>query len=248
LNLPRLRNVREEREFWRDFDTDRPCILGALLDAAAMALRNEAQTKLEVRVRMADAARWVVAAEPALPWEPGRFIQAYETNRSDANSIVLEASPVAAEIRAFVAGHTSWEGTAAELLSALDTQAPEKTKRLKSWPSTPRVLASAIRRLAPNLRADGIGVELSRAGHDRRRVISLRMEEGKHRPHRPHGPHTSDSEDLDADGLRTQAGDAEDLRPHQGPQSTPRTDSGKDDADDADAEIPTPEEADEGWI
>src|SRR5262249_29774590 len=155
------------------------------------------------------------------------------------------ASPVAAEIRILMASCSSWEGTAAELLSALDRQAAEKTKKLKAWPTTPRALASALRRLAPNLRAAGIDVEMARGRPDRRRMISLRAEEGNDRPHRPQGPQAHGSADLGADQARTQTMRADDLRPPDRPHAALRNGSGKDDAD---ANLRTSEESEEGWL
>jgi hypothetical protein len=248
LNLPRLHDVREEKNLWRDFEVSRPQILGALLDAVSLAIRNEEHTKLNTRVRMADAARWVVAAEPALPWEAGTFLDAYADNRADANAIVLEGSPVAAALRTFLAKRQEFQGTATELLKLLEAEAGEKTVKLKAWPSTPRALGGQIRRLAPNLRAAGIDVDFGQVGHQKTRVIAVSLSEGTDRPHRPHGPQPCDSEDLGADGMRTQTSDPDDLRPRDRPQANPRNGSEKDDADDADAKIATPEDTEEGWL
>jgi hypothetical protein len=60
---------------------------------------------------MADFARWVVAAEPALPWEGGDFLAAYAGNRADANTTVLEASAVAGELMKFMTKTIEWTGT-----------------------------------------------------------------------------------------------------------------------------------------
>jgi hypothetical protein len=43
---------------------------------------------------MAGFAKWTVAAEPALPWEPGEFLIGYTDNISSANSIAIESSPI----------------------------------------------------------------------------------------------------------------------------------------------------------
>ena len=56
----------------------------------------------------------------------------------------------------------------------LDQHAAEKTKHLKAWPKTAKKLAADLRRLAPNLRAIGLGIEFAgRAGHQRRRIIKI---------------------------------------------------------------------------
>ena len=187
LTLPRLRKVRTEDELWRAFEAARPRLLGALLDAVSVALRREREVDLSVSVRMADAARWVVASEPALPWSPRAFLAAYAANRGDANEVVIEASPVAGELARMMGMTMCWEGTAGELLAALAQRAPEKIQKLKAWPTTPRQLASDLRRVAPNLRGIGIEIEFpGPKGHSRRRMILISAAPGSDRPHRPH--------------------------------------------------------------
>jgi hypothetical protein len=75
-NLPRIpENKRKlERALWNDFETIRPRVLGALLDAVSAGLRNFNSVKLKTLPRMADFAQWVVAAESKLPWNPGKFM------------------------------------------------------------------------------------------------------------------------------------------------------------------------------
>src|SRR5215213_1019533 len=77
---------RPEKHLWRDFEQARP----AILDAVSTALANEGTVTLDGHPRMADFAEWIVAAEPALPWEPGVFLMAYAGNQEDANDLTLE--------------------------------------------------------------------------------------------------------------------------------------------------------------
>ena len=171
LTFPRLKMHREENELWRDFEQVRSKILGALLDAVSTALRLEHETKLTTSVRMADAARWVQAAEVALPWEAGRFVQAYSENRADVNILALETSPVASELRSLVSEIGTLEGTAGEILEKLELRAKDSTKKLKSWPKTPRGLSGVLRRIAPNLRGLGFEVEFPGRESNRRPIV-----------------------------------------------------------------------------
>jgi hypothetical protein len=68
---------------------------------------------------MADFARWVVAAEPALPWEPGGFMEAYTANREAADDLAIETSPVGHAIVGLMQDRSEWSGTAQELLAKL---------------------------------------------------------------------------------------------------------------------------------
>jgi hypothetical protein len=68
VNLPAIKEdqYRPEAELWAEFEQAKPHILGALLDAASCALRRIDKVKMDAVPRMADAAKWVTAAEPAL--------------------------------------------------------------------------------------------------------------------------------------------------------------------------------------
>jgi hypothetical protein len=176
IDLPRISEDRRRprREFWSAFEAARPRILGALLTAVSTALRRVGEVRLQALPRMADFATWAHAAEPALGLKSGEFLAAYGGNRAEAHDLALDASPIAASVRALVEPG-EWSGTAAELLEALGRIADEATQRSKVWPATPRTLSTALRRIAPNLRAIGVSVEFTdqRELGSRRRQISI---------------------------------------------------------------------------
>lgn len=160
-----------EASLWATYETARPALLGALLDAVSMALRNESTTRLERFPRMADFARWIVAAEPALPWPSGTFLNAYAANREAANDLTLDASLVSQALRDFARDlNGTWSGTASELLKMLTEQVDDATTRQKGWPANGRSLSNALRRLAPNLRAAGVAItfDIRQAGTGKR--------------------------------------------------------------------------------
>lgn len=176
LNLPTIPEDRRrsEADVWGEFEEARPLILGALLDAVSVALRNLAGVKLDRLPRMADFALWAVAAERTLNLSDGVFLRAYLGNRSAANELALEASPVAVAIVSLLDREISWKGTASELLAALNLEATEDAQRQRSWPTSPQRMSGLLRRLAPNLRAAGIHVaNQSREGGSGRRMITL---------------------------------------------------------------------------
>lgn len=128
---------------------------------------------------MADFARWVVAAEEALPWAPGEFMAAYDSHRAAAVELALEADPVASAVRQFMGGQGAreWQGTASELRERLAHVVGEQVARSRSWPASAQALSNRLRRVAPHLRAAGIEVDWSReAGSGSRRLIVLRVE------------------------------------------------------------------------
>jgi DNA polymerase I-like protein with 3'-5' exonuclease and polymerase domains len=163
-----------EDEFWQRFEAARPRILGALCDAVSVALRRLATVKLARLPRMADFARWATAVEPALGLEPGAVVRAYAENRTQANELTLEASPVAQAVQTLVRVEGQWKGTASQLLDDLNRTATEGQRAAQGWPKAGRTLANTLRRLAPNLRAAGVAVSFSReSGTGGRRIIGL---------------------------------------------------------------------------
>lgn len=205
--LPRLEEHRRRREaeLWRAFDAAHPRLLGALLDAVVVALRDEETTQatLGPLPRMADAACWIEAAAPALGWERGDFLAAYTGNRADAHELALEASPVALAVQALVAVKSDyWSGTATELLQALAQQQPETIVRSKLWPLNGRALTNALLRAAPTLRAVGVEIEQTRSTDSTRRRLWL-LSQKEHRdlrPMRPDRPNQSNGAALASDG------------------------------------------------
>lgn len=170
----------DERTLWQKFEHAAPVVLAGLLDALVTGLRRFDSVELERKPRMADFARFVVAAEPALPWPAGAFIAAYARNRSAAHELALEDSPFVAPLRQLVTQRGgSWEGTATALLGALKHTAGETVMRAPSWPQSPRALSAALRRLAPNLRVTGIvlGFDERSPDRNRKRIITVRWRE-----------------------------------------------------------------------
>jgi hypothetical protein len=168
VRLPAVKEAdrRTEEDVLAEFETIRPGVLGALLDAVAAGLRNLPQIKPPPLPRMADFAQWTLACEPALPWEPGSFLRAYRENIRDANEVALGDSPLVAPLRKLLQERQGkkWVGTPTELLDELAKVAGEKATAGKDWPKGANVLTNRLRRLAPNLRKTGIHIECIHTG------------------------------------------------------------------------------------
>jgi hypothetical protein len=179
LNLPRIEASKRvtEKQLDREFEAKIPCILGGLLTAVSAALCNEEHVMLPALPRMADFAIWATAAEPALGLQAGGFMTAYTANRAAGNDTAIETSPVGRALCEFVADVGEWSGTATDLLNELDNRAEEKTRKLDIWPKTAPALGGAVKRLAPNLREAGFGVEFRRTGRSRIIALTKKVEE-----------------------------------------------------------------------
>ncbi|HVF00913.1 MAG TPA: hypothetical protein VNA27_06175 [Rubrobacteraceae bacterium] len=167
---------RAEREFWAEFETARPKIFGALLDAVSAALRNVEEVRLEELPRMADFAVWVTASEEALGWEQGAFMAAYCGNQRAATEAALEADPVAVALTKMLElqAKNEWRGTSEELLEDLGKEVSDDVRHSKAWPKAPNALSRRLNRLAPLLREVGIEYEEREEGREKKKIKVLR--------------------------------------------------------------------------
>lgn len=159
---------RPEGDLWAEFQKERPHILGALLDAVALGMRDQHTVAATELPRMADFARFAMAAMPAFGWTARDFLAAYGAGRESANRLALESSPVGLACLALMEGSEEWRGTTADLLARLNQIVSDDERRDRAWPRTPRALTSCLVRISPNLRALGVRFEkLPRTGFSR---------------------------------------------------------------------------------
>jgi hypothetical protein len=176
LNLPRIEETarRDETQLYTAYELERPLILGGLLTAISAALARLPEVRLARKPRMADFALWATAAEVALGFLPGAFMDAYSGNRFQAVQETLESDPVSAAILALIsdeAGEGQWSGTAGGLLKHLERIVEDGVKKSPAWPKTPRGLSSRLRRLTTFLRESGTEVTF----HDQKGTGGQRM-------------------------------------------------------------------------
>jgi hypothetical protein len=177
-----LRTITEERrqteeEFWRQFELDRPKLLGFLLDSLSVALRRLPTTVLPRLPRMSDFAKLATAAEGAWNVEPGTFMSAYTKNREEASDLVVESSAMAQAVLTLVERDGTWRGTPGALLGQLNrideaSRDVSGAPQAYDWPKNARSLSTSLRRLAPVLRTNGVDVERQKSNGDR--LVELR--------------------------------------------------------------------------
>jgi hypothetical protein len=115
-----------------------------------------------------------VAAEPALPWQAGSFLETYDVVRKEAVSESIDSDLVASALVKLHEQSPSWEGTARELGEALAELVSAKDQESKAWPRTPRALSGRLRRSASFLRRIGIEILFRQEAHTRRRLVLVR--------------------------------------------------------------------------
>lgn len=172
LHLPPIpeNRRRTEAEFWSRFESIRPVVLGALLNAVSGALKRLPATKLASLPRMADFALWVTAAEADLGLASGAIMTAYEGNRHTAAAFTVSSSPIAQALSEIA----PWSGTPTALWSEVRAKAPGDQRLL---PRTAQSLSNQLRRLAPVLRMNGIEISWRRTGNERLIQIQRSKEE-----------------------------------------------------------------------
>jgi hypothetical protein len=167
LNLPQVPDSarKTNKELKKKWQEARPGILGALCDAVSAALANLDKTELDWLPRMADFAQWVTAAESALPWKQGTFIEEYKRHCEARNDARLEDDSVGPAVLELVAKEGEFSGTATELQKHLKKTAYFKSNpKLHGWPKELNVLSRRLMQLAGLLKDKGIEVTRGKSG------------------------------------------------------------------------------------
>jgi hypothetical protein len=243
LELPSIskENRKTEEELYAAVGPALPSILGALLDAVACALKNVLMVKLPSLPRMADFAKWVTAAEPALGWETGTFLAAYQASQDEANQVALDAYTIVEPLRQLMTDRERWEGKPSELLARLSDLGGDKATKAEDWPKKANSLSGQLKRLAPNLRKIGLDVTFGSAGRGRakgRRITIVVDKAGdSSSPSSPSPP--SPEKQGSGDDSRPDGDDASRCGDgHDPARKTPKSDPG-DDGDGGDGLPPT---------
>jgi hypothetical protein len=232
---------KPEAQLWAAFEEARPAILGALLGAVSAALGTLPSLRLERMPRMADFALWATAAENALGWDNGAFMDAYTGNRKEATESALDADPVAGAVRALMQEYSEWSGTAGELWKALGDLVDEEIRHTKDWPGAPNALSGRLKRLAPALREVSIEYGEDRSGSKGTRQKTLTKKglakDRQHRQYRQPNEEVLQSTQKAADDTDDPTVDADDSPINHRQHKNPANDRGADCSDGADDDM-----------
>ena len=148
---------RLERDIDREFAAMLPGLLCRLFDAACEAMRRYDSMEPPVTVRMADAAQWLQAAEPATGLAEGTFIRALEEGVADLMIETAINNPLVIALFQLLDMHgRRYEGTMGELHQKLASDDYRVSAQL---PKTPAHLSNMLQRLAPGMAKLGLMVE-----------------------------------------------------------------------------------------
>ncbi|MDA2920337.1 hypothetical protein MYX76_12740 [Desulfobacterota bacterium AH_259_B03_O07] len=176
--LYKLEEIEEEdktpeKEFWENFNKDKPLILGSIFDALSKTIGLVPNIKLEKKPRMADFAVWGCAIAEALGERATTFINAYYKNIGLHDVEVLEASTVASVLREFMEKRDEWQGTPTLLFSQLTDFAQSlgiKTNA-RDWPGNAAWLTKRLNEVKENLKTVGIEITDDRRDGSTRQII-----------------------------------------------------------------------------
>ena len=173
----------------REFEKAWPDVLGGLLDAAAFALKAEADGEADgfPLGRMADFERFVTAGEPALGLERGTVIKRLREVSLDAEVATLDGFPaVTALVDVLQDGAKNLSlrppgepdtlrGTATELLDPTKSHA-EVRGNPANWPSNGQSFSVQLDTCKGTLRK--LGVEFEKLSRGRQRQMQVKLLDG----------------------------------------------------------------------
>ena len=142
------------------FEAILPRVLGALYDIVACALRNERSTKPPRTIRMADAALWMKAAEPATGLAEGAFVEALERSQADRTVERTNNEPIVIALRACLESGP-FEGTFGDLLERITPV----INRPRFFPETAIKLSKDLDRLKTGMALAGLFFERGGKGN-----------------------------------------------------------------------------------
>ncbi|MFF9733709.1 ATP-binding protein [Streptomyces albidoflavus] len=182
VHLDRITKRRTETALWEAYDEAHPRILGALLDLLVQvldklpAIRERADRGEIPLPRMADYGLIMAALDEVVGVPEKSILRDYLQQRTELAEEVVESNQVATQLLTFMKrmparqdGVQAWDGTTAELLDELTSQAGMTTN--DKWPRTPGALSGRINRVASDL--DKLGVDITRARSNGKRFLHI---------------------------------------------------------------------------
>lgn len=153
---------REDAELNRQFENEKPRLLGAIFDTLSKAMKIYPEIKIKHLPRMADFCRWGCAIAIALGYEAEDFLKAYNRNIHKQHDEIVHENTLAQSIMIFMKNKTEWSGVVGELYEELK-KLVTVSKKDKTFPSYSNKLRSHLERIHDNLRASGIIISIADA-------------------------------------------------------------------------------------
>lgn len=159
---------RLEKDFLRDFEESRPCILGWIFDALSEAMRIFPNISVTQLPRLADFYKWGIAITEALGYERAEFEAAFAKNRAKINWSVIEANSLATVISDLIKTKKTWEGTVSQLFDLLIRKYDGR-----QLPKAPNQLSRSLKEIEAALKDAGIAIQWERYTNTNKTKVTL---------------------------------------------------------------------------
>lgn len=166
------RERKTELEFWEEFESALPSILGGIFNALRKAMDLRPGIQLPEAPRMADFAFWGCAIADSIGYTPQEFLDAYYANINEQHEEAIHENPVATVITLLMEQSPQWEGSPTELLNRIEKIATDQKISInsKTWPKAPQALTRRLNEARTNLAEVGIQIETKKGSNGRRTI------------------------------------------------------------------------------
>ncbi len=150
----------DEEDFWKNFNSEKPLILGSIFDKLTELLRMAPEFKLSKKPRMADYAKYAAIGAITIGRTADEFLNAFNENIKRQNQAAVDSSPTAQSILQFMKDKDSWNGSSSELHKELQSIVEASNLQIggaEGFPKSSNWLWKRIMQIRPNLSSLGIG-------------------------------------------------------------------------------------------
>lgn len=171
---------KTEAEIKNEFEKLKPAILGEFYRLISYAIRKIEDVETPRNFRMADSAKWILAAETGTKYPKGTLLASIEQSQNDIFIDSLQRDSLALALIK-IANSSPFEGTMGRLFEILDSIRPSRHD--KYYPSSSASLSRRLDRLKPSLLKTGIAIEFGKKTNKGKMVrVSLLEENNKEAP------------------------------------------------------------------
>lgn len=120
INLKRIKNYKEERVIFNEWNAFKPELLDLIFNTLAKALQIYDSTKIEINARTADWLKWGYCIAESIKNGLGNdFLKCYKENVNNQNDQVIENNVLVQAVLEFMEKQNSWQGSATDLYNIL---------------------------------------------------------------------------------------------------------------------------------
>ena len=120
INLKRIRNYKEERVIFNEWNALKPELLDLIFNTLVKALQIYNITKIDISARTADWLKWGYCIAESIKKGLGEdFLECYKDNVTNQNDQVIENNVLVQAVLEFMEKQNHWQGSATDLYNML---------------------------------------------------------------------------------------------------------------------------------